>query len=225
MRIEERIGRIITLGMFDKITGVQPCERNIGDYVAAGNPGVVSHKYPQPIEIPDSFMLGGRVCHKGDYLLRTVFGNSMFVDGIPSGWELLLKPVYGQTINRGDFVVINVDKDYFKHRHGESTPLFQLKLRRAIGKLMPNDTGASLCNSLRGTFAEPLDQNDQEDLNESLSDARSFYASNEPLYLSVTYHKSNIHYSFHPVDSIIYRVEGVAYKSENGLVFKTTEEL
>lgn len=224
MSLEERIGRIITLGMFDRITGVPQHPNNMNQYVAAGNPGIVAQKYPQPIVIPDNFVMDGKMCHKNDYQYRTVFGNSMLVDGIHSGWELLLNPVNDGDIKQGDFIVINVDREYFKHRHHTKDPLYQLKLRRAIGSITSDDTNASLCNRLIGTFAEPLDENDQEDLDDSLKDARTFYNSDEPLFLSVTYHKSDIHYSFHPLSSIMYRVEGVAYPSDKGVEFKSAKE-
>lgn len=42
MSLEERIGRIITLGMFDRITGVPQHPNNMNQYVAAGNPGIVA---------------------------------------------------------------------------------------------------------------------------------------------------------------------------------------
>lgn len=224
MRIEERIGRIISFGLFDRITGVKLHPSNMDKYVAAGNPGIVAQKYPHPVDIPDGFLLGGKKCHKEDYLYRTVFGNSMLVDGIHSGWELLLKPITHQEIAQGDFIVINVDKEYYKHRHHSKDPLFQLKLRRAIGVISPSETEASLCKKLEGSFAEPLDNKDLEDLSESLKDARTFYVNNEQLFLSVTYHKSDIHYSFHPTSSIKYGVVGAAIPSDNGVVFKTTDE-
>lgn len=194
-------------------------------YVAAGNPGVVAQKYPHPIDIPDSFLMGGKECHKEDYLYRTVFGNSMLVDGIHSGWELLLKPIECHEIKQGDFIVINVDKEYYRHRHPSKDSLFQVKLRRAIGVISPNDTGVSLCKKLRGSFAEPLDNNDKEDLSDSLNDARTFYMNDEQLFLSVTYHKCDIHYSFHPTSGIMYGVVGVAIPSDNGVEFKMAEEL
>ena len=225
MSLEERIGRIVTVGLFDRITGVAHRPNNVDKYVAAGNPGIVAQKYPTPIDIPDTFIMGGKICYKNDYQYRTVFGNSMLVDGIHSGWELLLNPVKDGCIKQGDFIVISVDKEYFNHRHHTKVPLFQLKLRRAVGSISTDDTKESLCERLIGTFAEPLDENDQEDLGESMQDARSFYNNDELLFLSVTYHKTDIHYSFHPLNSIMYRVEGVAYLSGKGVEFKSIEEL
>lgn len=225
MRVKERIGRIITFGLFDKITRVKQDSNNIERYVAAGNPGIVAQKYPHPIDIPDSFIMGGKKCQKEDYLYRTVFGNSMLVDGIHSGWELLLKPIEHREIKQGDFIVINVDKEYYMHRHSSNDPLFQLKLRRAIGEITSGETGMDLCKRLKGSFAEPLDSNDQEDLNDSLNDARTFYRNSEQLFLSITYHKADIHYSFHPTNSIVYGVVGVAKPSDNGVEFKLAEEL
>lgn len=225
MDIKERVGRIITFGMFDKITGAKCYPNNIDKYVAAGNPGVVAQAYPPPVEIPETFTMGGEICHKEDYLCRTVSGNSMLVDGIHSGWELLLRQTKVEGIEQGDFIVIDVDKEYYKHRHNKKEPLFQLKLRRAIGTLNAETTVDALCRDLAGTFAEPLDKNDYEDLKSSLLDAHTFYVNNTPLFLSVTYHNSDIHYSFHPTNSIKYMVVGVAYNSDKGVEYKLAKEL
>ena len=225
MEIKERLGRIVTLGLFDKITSVKHNPDVLNKYVAAGNPGIVAHTYPHSIHIPEYFFMGGEKCHREDYTHRTVFGNSMLVDGIHSGWELLLKPVENREIKQGDFIVINVDKDYFRHRHNDDEALFQLKLRRAIGKVNSTATVESLAKLMQNTFAEPLDDEDTKDLEDSLNDACTFYNRNEPLFLSATYHESKIHYSFHPIDSIEYLVEGVAFGSDNGVVFKLPEEL
>lgn len=225
MKVEERIGRIITLGLFDKISEVKKRPDNIDSYVAAGNPGVVAQSYPQSVDVPDSFYMGGKRCQKSDYVCRTVFGNSMLVDGIHRGWELLLKPVGMEQIKQGDFIVINVDQAYFKHRHSSKKPLFKLKLRRAIGEVPSDATSESLIKSLDNTFAQPLYASDVADLEDSLKDARTYYDGAESLFLSITYHDSDIHYSFHPTSSIQFRVEGVAFNSDKGVQFKLPEEL
>ena len=225
METKERIGRIITFGMFDKITGTKRYLDNIDKYVAAGNPGVVVQAYPPSVIIPKTFIMGGELCHKEDYLCRTVSGNSMLVDGIHSGWELLLRQTNVEGIEQGDFIVIDVDKEYYKHRHNEKEPLFHLKLRRAIGTINAETTANTLRQDLAGTFAEPLDENDYEDIKSSLLDARTFYKNNTSLFLSVTYHNSDIHYSFHPTNSIKYIVAGVAYNSDQGVEYKLTKEL
>ena len=38
---EEFIGRIVTFGLFDKISGVKELPKDINAYVAAGNPGII----------------------------------------------------------------------------------------------------------------------------------------------------------------------------------------
>lgn len=223
MTWKERMSRIIALGMYDRMT-TPKLPNNVEHYVAAGNPGKTFSEYPVSLQIPVSFVMGKMECHRQDYTLYTVSGNSMLPDGIRNGFELLTYPATEDDVRLGDFIVIEVDSDYFQVRHRGRKSHFVHKLRRALCVVDDGMTAEQICITLNGTFAEPLDDKEKADLRESLDEAREFY-HNTRLFLSVTYHNGGIHYSFHPSCSIRYRVDGVAYLDGNNICYKPTSEL
>ena len=223
MNFTERICRIIALGLYDKLT-VPKIPANINSYVAAGNPGKTFPVYPVSVELPNTFVLGKKRWKSSDFNTYTVSGGSMIPDGICSGYELLTLPVKAGEIRIGDYIVIAVDEDFYKYRHHGLMPHFRFKLRRAIGIVAENATAEFLCRMLEGTFAEALDDKERKDLSDSLEEARDFYG-NTSLFLSITYHDGNIHYSFHPTVNIKDRVEGVAYQGGSSLVFKQAGDI
>lgn len=223
MTWKERMSRIIALGMYDRMT-TPKLPSNVAHYVAAGNPGKTFSEYPVSLQIPDIFIMGKQECRRQDYTLYTVSGNSMLPEGIRNGFELLTLPVAEIDVRLGDFIVIEVDSNYFQVRHSGRKSHFVQKLRRAICVVDDDMTAERLFSRLKGTFAEPLDDKEMADLCESLDEARRFY-HNTRLFLSVTYHDGDIHYSFHPSGSIRYRVEGTAYKEGNTIKYKTAVEL
>lgn len=223
MTWKERLSRIIALGMYDRMT-TPKLPSNVAHYVAAGNPGKTFSEYPVSLQIPDTFIMGKRECRRQDYTLYTVSGNSMLPEGICNGFELLTLPVTEVDVRLGDFIVIEVDRTYFQVRHRGRKSHFMHKLRRALCSVDDGMTAEQLCSRLNGTFAEPLDNKEKRDLRESLDEARRFY-QNTRLFLSVTYHDGDIHYSFHPSDSIRYLVDGAAFKEGNTINYKTAAEL
>lgn len=223
MTLKERISRIIAWGMYDKMT-TPILPKDINHYVAAGNPGKTYPTYPVSLQIPDVFMMGKKQCYRKDYFFYTVFGNSMLPEGIRSGYELLTKPVKGEDVRLGDFIVIKVDSHYYQMRHHGKKSHFDQKLRRAICAVDYTMNLEQLFFTLSKTFAEPLEEKEKNDLRDSLEEAREFYHDTQ-LFLSITYHNGGIHYSFHPSDDIRYRVEGAAYNNGKAIVFKTSSEL
>ena len=223
MNTWEVIKRIVTLGDYENITGRNDIQ-NIDDYVTAGNPGKPSIEYPSIPSIPDTFTMNGQTYHLCNYNLYTVLGHSMEPDGIMNGYRLITKAVEAKDINTGDFIIIEVDKEFYKSRHNGALPIFHKKLRRAVGSVSNSMQGNQLLNMLVNTYAEPFTEKEKEDLIESWREAKSFYG-NKDLFLSVTYHKSKIHYSFHPIENIHFRVDGVAYKVKDSIEIKGIEEL
>ena len=224
MTWKERLSRIIAFGMYDRmITPHLP--ENIGHYVAAGNPGKTFSEYPVSLQIPPTFTMGKKLCRRQDYELYTVSGNSMLPEGIRSGYELLTLPIVADNVHLGDFIIITVDDGFYQVRHQGKKSHFVQKLRRAICAVDDQVTAEQLCARLAGTFAEAFEIKEKSDLRESLEQARQYYGRNR-LFLSVTYHDGDIHYSFHPADSIRYRVEGAAYiNGADTLSYKTASEL
>jgi hypothetical protein len=223
MNALEVIKRIVTLGDYENITGRNDI-KNIDEYVTAGNPGKPSDEYPPLTVIPDNFIMNGQSYHVCDYNLYTVLGHSMEPDGILNGYRLIARAINAKEIKIGDFIIIDVDDEFYKKRHNGVLPIFHKKLRRAVGVVLNNMLIKDLLNMLTNTFAEPFTKWEKMDLDESWKEAKKFYGDMD-LFLSVTYHKSKIHYSFHPQANIHYRVDGVAY-IENGIIeAKGIEEL
>ena len=224
MNSKERIGRILSLGLYDKMT-TPNLPDVIDKYVAAGNPGKSYSKFPAQLPLPHDFTIGKKSFHMEDYFRYIVSGNSMSPEGIFSGCELLASPVEdSRKISTGDYMVITVDKEFYKFRHHNRTPYFVQKLRKAIMPVSPTDTFEQLTSNLVDTFAEPFTNKEKKDLRDSLDEARKFYDGRE-LYISVTYHDGNIHYSFHPIENIRYKVDFVAYPSQKEPVVKEVSEL
>jgi len=224
MELTERISRILALGLYDKMTEVK-LPSNIDNYVAAGNPGKFQMDFPEPVNSMGAFMIGKSKCYTKDFLHDMVSGNSMLTDGIRSGHELLSRSIQGiEEVCAGDFIIIDVDKEFYKFRHHGRLPYFKKKLRRAIGEIFPGETADQIKGRLTDTFAEPFSKKERKDLRESLAEARSFYGD-ERLYMSITYHDGDMHYSFHPVVNIRSKVEAVAYKCEETVVFTEASKL
>ena len=224
MEWKERFSRILAFGQYDRMTTPRLPE-NVNHYVAAGNPGKTFSEYPEPLTIPTSFVMGKKQCNRQDYTLYTVSGCSMLPEGIHSGYELLTKEVEDSIdLHLGDFIIITVDDHFYQVRHHGKKSHFVQKLRRAICPVDEDVTAVQLCAQLKGTFAEPLENEEKQDLCKSLKEARLYYG-NTSLFLSVTYHDGEIHYSFNPSDNISYRVEGVAYLEDKDIKFKTVAEL
>lgn len=224
MELTERISRFLALGLYDKMTEVK-LPSNIDNYVAAGNPGKSLMDFPEPINSMGSFKIGKSIFHTNDFVHDTVLGNSMFTDGILSGYELLSRPIRSiEEVCEGDFIIIDVDREFYKFRHHGRVPYFKKKLRRAIGEVLPNETAEHIECRLVDTFAEPFRNKERKDLKDSLAEARSFYGT-ERLYMSITYHDGDMHYSFHPVVNIRSKVEAIAYKSEESIVLTEVSKL
>ena len=223
MNFTERICRVIALGLYDRLT-TPKLPANINSYVAAGNPGKTFPVYPCSVSLPETFTLGKKKWQRTDFTTYTVSGGSMLPDGIRSGYELLTLPTIVNEIKAGDFIVIAVDEEFYRYRHHGLLPHFRFKLRRAIGVIAQDVSVEELCGKLKGTFGEVLDHKEKSDLGDSLEEARNFYGDTS-LFLSITYHDGDIHYSFHPSVNIRGRLEGVAYNNNGSLVFKLAIEL
>ena len=224
MELTEKISRILALGLYDKMTEVKLPD-NIDSYVAAGNPGKFQMDFPEQVNSMGSFMIGKSKCHTKDFFHDMVSGNSMLTDGIRSGHELLSRPIKDiEEVCAGDFIIIDVDKEFYKFRHHGRLPYFKKKLRRAIGEVFPGETAEQIEGRLTGTFAEPFSKKERKDLRDSLAEARSFYGD-ERLYMSITYHDGDVHYSYHPVMNIRSKVYAIAYKSDGSTVFIETSNL
>lgn len=217
MTILEMFKQMVAFGEYDELTG-RDCIQDKEHYVSAGNPGKPTRQYPLLFDIPDTFEMGGRECYKRDFVDFTVIGHSMEPDGIYDGYRILTKRanVEGDAPS-GSFIVVGVDEDFYKKKHHGIKPVFDKKLRRSVCRVSSDVNMEYIMGELSDTFAEPFTRDEKADLEESWKTAKKFYGDKE-LSLSITYHHGRIHYSFHPVDRILYDVVGVMFM-KNGKIY------
>lgn len=218
MKLTERINRIITLGLFDRLN--TPMQHSMESHiVAAGNPGkyqaVSVFEYPLPPEID----CDGKLYSTSETRTYTVSGSSMSPEGVFNGDELIVVPTEVSDIKQGDYIVIEVDKEYFLHKH-HVEPIFQYKLRKALVPVPScqntDETEKQLLKELIKIYEELSLDKYKKDLSVDLRDALQFYG-NSPIFASITYKEGRIHYSFHPQSAIKYRVVRIVRKTRKSV--------
>lgn len=223
MELQEKVKRAIGLGLYDKMT-TPVLPGNIDQYVVAGNARRQMGEFPPSFALPQDAEVGGEFVPTDIYEMMIVLGNSMCPEGIKNGDEILLTDVVASQIAYGDFIVIKVDPEFYQFRHNGRTAHFKKKLRKALMPITGDMTVEQITTIMAEQHNEYLSESEMKDLSESLDEARSYYKST-PLYLSVTYHDGNIHYSLHPQSNIIHKVEVVARKKNEAVVFMRPADL
>lgn len=214
---------VMGLGFYHKmITPDLP--ENIDQYVVAGNARKQMSDFPDPFTLPEKTELNGKIIPIHSYPMLIVFGNSMSPEGIKNGDEVLLSSIKAHDAVFGDYIVIKVDPDFYQYRHEGKKPHFKSKLRKAMMMVSNNMSANDICAILAEHHNEYLSDAEKDDLEQSLEEARSFYRET-PLFLSVTYHDGNIHYSLHPQSNIEYKVDIVARKVRKDVVFLSPNDL
>lgn len=214
MKFTERINRIITLGFYDRLITPMP-HAMVSNLVAAGNPGKYQEASALNYPLPPEIDFDGRVYNTRDALTYTVSGSSMSPEDVHNGDELIVYPCDIEDVQIGDYIIIEVDRAYFMHKH-HTEPVFQYKLRKALVPVPvgrnTEDTETLLLNDLTTIYDELLLDEYRLELKEDLLDALRFYGD-LPLFASITYKEGKIHYSFHPQSAIKYRVVRIARKN------------
>lgn len=223
MELNETLKRVLALGLYDKMTTPKLPE-NIDQYVAAGNPRKQMADFPSYFPLPAMVEVGGENVPLNKMHLLIVSGNSMSPEGILNGDEVLLSKVQVCDVSYGDYIVIMVDPEFYQHRHHGKRPHFKSKLRKALMTVTKDMTIEQICDILSKRHNEYLSESEKDDMSDSLKEARDFYEET-PLFLSVTYHDGNIHYSFHPQENIQYRVNVVARQTQQEIVFLSPDNL
>ncbi|MBD5195130.1 MAG: hypothetical protein HDS87_05360 [Bacteroidales bacterium] len=169
-------------------------------YVAAGNPVKGVSLTDASVEVFD--------CNNKRQLI--VAGNSMAPRAIYDG-DRITFTVYDnpqeEKIERGTFVVINVDEEYYRSHNKKSK--FKNKLRCAICKVDPDISYPKFLEAVKQVEQTAYLEEYQKELENKFKDARAYYDPSEPLMLSVTYKNGEMHYSLHPVNLIKGKVEKV----------------
>lgn len=204
------LDNILTFGYADKMRG------NVGGSVGytpvtAGDPCTFVQREGGFVTIEDVIRLDGQRVRTGNFHKFQVIGSSMSTRDILQGDILLTSPCNGREVRRGDFIVIDVDKEYYrKFKH--ETARYEEKLRQALMDVHPGEQLEGIVARLKqmNHHAIWLHSNVQR-LGEKLELARRAYPERE-LMLSTTFKNGNLRYSLHPVDLIRYKVEIVARK-------------
>lgn len=223
MPIVNLINQFFTFGLYGRLSK----EKRVivrDNSVAAGNPEKMSGIIPSECDFPVEFMYKGTVYNLKDYSTFRVSGNSMSPEGIYSGDSLLAKKADCDKIAKGDFIIIQVDHNFYKERHQDYEALLSYKLRRAIGRVPSSMSEDDVCAMLAEEYEEMKLKEYNSGVIQNLREAREYYRDKE-LYASITYPDGVMHVSFHAADLISFKVAIVGRPEKGALRYMTPDEL
>lgn len=196
--------------------------------VAAGDPSLSVSPVKGLETIPDRILCENSLMDISTYKFSedvpvfTVEGSSMSPEDISNGDKLLCKKVdVAETIGKGKFAVIAVDKEYYKSKNKELK--FDYKLRYTLFRVPLGISIEELIGSLKKITNSIFLEENKKKLQTKYGEAIGFYGNERELMLSVTYRKGELCYSFHPVDLIEYIAEYVLKHNGEGWVAKKLE--
>lgn len=182
--------------------------------VAAGDPSLSVTTLKGLEAIPDWVLCENSRINISSYKqsenvpIFTVDGSSMSPEDISNGDKLLCrKAEANEVIDKGKFVVIAVDPEYYKFKNKELK--FDYKLRRTLYRVPFGISIENLIGSLKEVTNSIFLEENQKNLMNKYNEAIKFYGTKKELMLSVTYRKGELRYSFHPVELITYVAEYV----------------
>lgn len=218
------LNSVLSLGLYGRLIRRKETPQ-IGNIVAAGNPEKCSFVSDNECDFLQDFTFMGVRYKLEDYLCYKVSGDSMSPKGIYNGDSLLVDKIKNTPdINCNDLIVIEVDHEFYKTRHGDYRRQHEYKLRQALTPIMPNMTEEEVCRKIALTYDEYLIPNYKTRLINNLREARNFY-QNKSLYASVTYPDGKMHISFHAQSLIQGKVVVIGRKKGSQIEYINPENL
>ena len=197
------LDNVLTLG-YAKRSREKVIKDSVYPMVTAGDPCVYLRMAERSPRLGAEVRTNKSRIKTSDYTINQVLGNSMSPMDICNGDYLLSVPYHANdNIVKGTYLVIAVDKDYYRRFKFEEA-IFDMKLRRSLLKVEPGRSLDQIISDLKDTNHEEIFlPKNQEMLAEKYSSARKAYPADE-LMLSTTYKNGSLRYSFHPIRLIRY---------------------
>ena len=210
---------IITLGNVDFFRSIGQEDNDGLPRVAAGDPALSVVTNVSEYEIPETLNLMGRQIESSKYNKYLVTGNSMLPKGVVDGdWLLVDKSNDFNDYKEGDFLVIKVDKDYYK-KYNPKHVKYDYKLRRALMRVTCGMTAEQIVREVKNIHFELNIESNQKYMSDKYEKARKAYPNDE-LMLSTTYHDGRICYSFHPIELIIGKASILVHIDEGNPAYR-----
>lgn len=175
--------------------------------VAAGDPAQDAYSKGLEQYLPPILKLvDNKEVKSIDYKAFIIDGFSMSPENIDNKDILLCKEVSWdeqQDFIPEKFVIIEVDKEYYKFKKKELR--FRYKLRKTLFFVPSGWSDKELIDELKKTNDDILLSVNQKKLKEKLRETREYKEyQNSNLVLSTTYRDGRLRYSFHPIEYIKY---------------------
>lgn len=175
--------------------------------VAAGDPAQDAYSKGLEQSFPASIRLSDNTeIRSNEYKAFIVDGFSMSPENIDNKDVLLCKEAYWNELQDfipGKFVIIEVDKGYYRFKKKELR--FRYKLRKTLFYVPFGWSDTKLIEELKKINDDILLSANQNKLKEKLQETREYKEyQHSNLVLSTTYRNGRLRYSFHPIGLIKY---------------------
>ena len=208
--------QIVTLGQGERLLQLTTHQSST-KCVAAGDPALPCTDIERASEKPELLEINGRQVSLAPFEQFTVCGNSMLPQHIANGSTIMVRKLSSDEYKKGDFLVIQVDKEYYK-KFKPKTIVYQYKLRKAMFRVEVGVDNDELIRRMKEYDYSAYLEDMQSYAIRKYQKARKAYPDKE-LMLSTTYHDGELKYSFHPVELIYGRAEILV--DDNGASFLT----
>ena len=196
--------QIVTLGQGERLLQLTTRQNNT-KCVAAGDPALPCTDSEVATEKPESLEIEGQQISLAPFEQFTVCGNSMLPQHIANGSTIMVRRLSLDEYQNGDFLVIQVDKEYYK-KFKPKTIVYQYKLRKAMFRVEVGVDNEELIRRMKQHDYSAYLEDMQAYAIRKYQKAKMAYPDKE-LMLSTTYHNGELKYSFHTVELIYGRAE------------------